>query len=153
MLVTQGNSEDAAIFAQIFFDAVRRGPKPYTQAQREAWVRQVPETKAFAMRLNTQYIAKAGVPERPQGFMTLRRDGYIDFAHILHEARGMGVFRALYGAIEQKARERALDRLSTHASLMAQPAFQAVGFAVMHHEEVERNGQLLARALMEKRLT
>ena len=153
MQITQAAQADIGRLAQVFFDAVRCGPSPYTEAQRAAWVPQVPSADDFAVRLEGQHIVIAGAANQPQGFMTLRADGYVDFAYVLPDARGQGLFRALYRAIEGEARNRRLDHLSTHASLMAQPAFRAVGFEVMHHEEVERNGQLLARALMEKRLT
>ena len=42
--------------------------------------------------------------------------------------------------------------LSTHASLMAQPAFKAMGFGVDAHESVELNGQRFDRARMSKNL-
>ncbi|WP_366874569.1 GNAT family N-acetyltransferase [uncultured Roseobacter sp.] len=66
--------------------------------------------------------------------------------------QGTGLFRKLYDHIEQWARGRREPRLWTHASLMAQPAFRAMGFLVIHHETVVRDGQSLARAEMEKRL-
>ena len=55
--------------------------------------------------------------------------------------------------LEATARAEWEPRLWTHASLMAQPAFAALGFAVIQHETVARAGQTLSRAQMEKPLT
>lgn len=82
--------------------------------------------------------------------MSLDPKGYIDFAYILPEARGMGIFRGLYLHIEKRARDNDLGRLSTHASLMAEPAFAAMGFEVVQRETVEIGGVELSRFAMEK---
>jgi putative acetyltransferase len=59
----------------------------------------------------------------------------------------------MYERIEQRARERGDALLWVHASLIARPAFVAVGFAVRHSEAVEIGGETLQRFELEKRLT
>ncbi|MEZ5920994.1 MAG: GNAT family N-acetyltransferase [Parvularculaceae bacterium] len=86
------------------------------------------------------------------GFMSLAAGGYVDFAYIRPAARGRGLFRALYQSIEEKARQGGVRRLWVHASLMAAPAFKAVGFTVLRAEEVTVNGASLRRFEMEKPL-
>jgi putative acetyltransferase len=135
----------------VFFAAIREGPSPYSERQRAAWCAQPPEPDAFAARLAPQHVVLAADTARVMGFMSLEKD-YIDLAFILPSCRGRGVFRTLFTAIEAKARARGETRLWTHASLMAQPAFRAMGFEVMHHETVEIEGEYLARARMEKTL-
>lgn len=44
-------------------------------------------------------------------------------------------------------------RLWVHASLMAQPAFAAVGFSITEHQAVQIGDQDLKRACMEKLLS
>lgn len=153
MRIRQALETDAEALADVFFRAVREGPSPYSDAQRAAWLPAPPDTADFAARLAAQHVVLAEVAGAPVGFMTLDAEGYVDLAFILPTHRGRGVFRALCDAVERRARQQAATRLSTHASLMAQPAFRAVGFAVIHHETVERAGQELPRALMEKRLS
>ncbi len=152
MQIRRAELSDAGALAQVFFRAVREGPSPYTEAQRAAWMDAPPDTKTFAERLAGQYVILCEERGRACGFMTLDESGYIDLAFILHAARGGGAFRALYEAIEAEARRQGVPRLRTHASLSAQAPFQAMGFAVMHHEEVALAGQHLSRALMEKPL-
>ena len=134
------------------FAAVREGPSPYTQAQRAAWVPAPREGAAWTERLSAQHVVVAEGEDGPLGFMSLAKGGYVDLAYVVPHARGTGLFRRLYEAVEAEARARGETRLTTHASLMAEPAFAAVGFAVTAREVVEIAGERLARAAMEKRL-
>lgn len=143
-------AQDAEGLRQVFYASVRDGPSPYTQAQRAAWAPQLPDADAWAKRLSGLHTAVYDVNGQSVGFMTVEQGGYIDLAFILAEHRGAGVFRALFGMIEQWAVDHREPLLWTHASLLAEPAFQAMGFLVIHHETVARSGQTLDRAKMEK---
>lgn len=139
----------------IVFDAVRNGPSKYTEAQRAAWVPERPSTgsgvgEEWAARLKGQVIAIARDETRFVGFMTLAPEGYIDFAFIRPEAQGSGLFRRLFNMIEDKARSQNEPRLWAHASLMAEPAFAAVGFVVVERQLVQIGDESLKRAMMEK---
>lgn len=139
-------AEDAALGA-LMFDAIHRGPSLYSAAERAAWLAAPNEGPAWSARLSAQHVVVARACGVPVGFITLKED-YIDLAYVAATAQGLGVFRALYTAIEDAAARQ--KRLWTHASLMAQPAFLAVGFHVIQHETVARNGEHLRRAEMEK---
>jgi putative acetyltransferase len=132
------------------YDAVHHGRSHYSPAQSAAWVPEPPASPAWSAKLNLQRVAVAARTGGPVGFMTLGTGGYIDLAYIAPDFQGSGLFRQLYAMIERAARDDGISRLTVHASLMAQPAFLAVGFRVIRHETVSRAGQLLARAEMEK---
>lgn len=134
----------------IVFDAVRNGSSKYTESQRAAWVPVRRGGEEWAARLKGQVIAIARDETRFVGFMSLAPEGYIDFAFIRPDAQGNGLFRRLFAMIEDKARSQNEPRLWTHASLMAQPAFAAVGFTVVEHEVVQIGDQRFERAKMEK---
>lgn len=144
---------DADALGHVMFDAIRSGTSRYTDAQRVAWMARVPTGTEWAARLagSKGWVAEYG--DAVLGFLTLHDDGYIDLAFVRASAQGRGVFSALYSALEKDARAAGLSSLRTHASLMAQPAFEARGFHVIRHETVDRYGETLARAEMEKRLT
>jgi putative acetyltransferase len=139
--------------ADVMFDAVRNGPSKYTEAQRAAWVPTRRNGEAWVARLDRQVIAVARDQTRLVGFMSLDRGGYIDFAYIRPEAQGAGLFRRLFAQIETLARVQNEMRLWAHASLMAEPAFAAVGFAVTEREVVAIGDEHFERAKMKKRLT
>ena len=138
---------DADALGIVMFRAIHEGPSPYTQAQRKAWLAQPNGGPDWSARLAAQYVVLAE-PDAITGFMTMTPEGYIDLAYILPVARGQGLFSALLSRITDEARKNGLTRLSTHASLMAQPAFARYGFEIDHHETVTRNGETLARAAM-----
>lgn len=143
--------EAAAVLGQIMYAAIHADPSPYTPAQRQAWCGQAPNSAAWQTRLAQQEVFVAERQAGPVGFMTLARPE-IDLAFVLPGARGQGVFRGLYDASEHCARMQKITRLTTYASLMAQPAFARMGFVILHQEEVPRGSQVLSRALMAKDL-
>jgi putative acetyltransferase len=102
--------------------------------------------------LEGQVIAIARDDTRFVGFMSLAPDGYIDFAYIRPEAQGTGLFRRLFNKVEAHARAAHEPRLWAPTSLMAQPAFAAVGFSITEHQVVPIGDQDLKRAYMEKPL-
>lgn len=151
-MIRWATPEDLDALGQVFYAAVREGPSPYTEAERIAWVPEQPRGATWRARLAPLQIAVAEVEGKAVGFMGLGCDGYVDMAFLHPDHRGAGLFRRLCAQIETGAREAAEPRLWTHASLTAQPAFQAMGFSIIHHETVERKGERLQRALMEKAL-
>lgn len=153
MHIRPARAGDTAALARVFFEAVREGPSPYTQAQRAAWLPQAHDPVAFSARLAGLHVAVAEDAGLPVGFIAMTPEGYIDLVFIVAAARGRGAFRGLHDTVERAARAQGLNRLWTHASLMAQPAFRAMGFKVIRHELSERAGETLARAEMEKPLT
>jgi len=152
MQIRRAIEEDAPALAQVFFDAVRQGPGPYSPAQRAAWMPAPPDPTEFAARLRQYHVAVAEVSGQPVGFMAMTHQGYIDLAFILPGHRGHGGFRKLYALLEKRAIEDQITCLTVHASLGAQRAFQSVGFSVIRKETVERAGETLRRAEMEKPL-
>lgn len=141
---------DHAELADVLFDAVRNGPSKYTQAQRAAWMPERRSGPEWEARLAAKNIAIGREGARILGLMSIEPGGYIDFAFIRPEAQGTGLFRALFDMVEARARAAHEPRLWVHASLMAQPAFAAVGFSVTEHQVVQIGGQDFKRALMEK---
>jgi putative acetyltransferase len=135
------------------YEAVRSGESRYSERQREAWVPAPRSGPEWTARLAGQDVIVAEEEGEILGFMSLASGGYVDFAYIRPRARHSGLFRQLYELIEALAASRGHDLLSVHASLTAEPAFSAVGFAIGHEEEVELGGERFQRFAMEKRLS
>lgn len=148
--LTWATPTDYAELADVIFDAVRNGPSLYNEAQRAAWVPERRSGEEWEARLAGQVIAIARDDRRIVGLMSLAPGGYIDFAFIRPDAQGTGLFRKLFAKIETLACSQNEPRLWTHASLMAQPAFAAVGFAVTEHQVVQIGSENFERAMMEK---
>ena len=150
--VRAAHVNEADALGAVMWDAVHNAPSAYSPAQKEAWVPQLPNGAAWAARLGDQQIWVAEDAGEICGFVTLAGT-YVDFAYVQASAQGRGVMRAMLAVLEAAARAQDAPRLWTHASVMAQPAFAALGFHVIRHETVARSGQTLARAEMEKVLT
>ena len=151
-ILTWSTPADHAALADVIFDAVRNGASKYTEAQRVAWVPERRSGPEWAARLASKAIAIGRDGTHITGLMSIEPGGYIDFAFIRPERQGTGLFRALFNMVEAHARALQEPRLWVHASLMAEPAFAAVGFAVTESQIVQIGGQDFSRALMEKTL-
>jgi len=147
-----GNADPADYddLGAVMYEAIHHGRSVYTRAQRLAWCPKSRAGSEWAKRLSSQTVYVAHRQNQTLGFMSLADAGYVDFAYIRPAAQGSGLFRRLYRSIEQHAVETQQRRLWVHASLTAQPAFSAMGFAIIKREVVEIGDQSLLRFEMEK---
>lgn len=144
-------SVDYADLADVMFDAVRNGRSAYTDEQRRAWVPEPRSGSEWSARLSNQIIAVGENGDGMAGFMSLGEEGYIDFAYIRPRAQGRGLFRKLFAEIDKQSRTRGDARLWVHASLMAEPAFTALGFAIIEKQTIEIGVERFERFKMELR--
>ena len=143
---------DYDTLGEVMFDAIHNGPTQYTTAQSQAWAPAPRRGAAWANRLSGKTVLLAERGATVLGFMSIEPGGYVDFAYIRPNAQGSGLFRKLFNEVLARAQKAGETELSTHASLMAQPAFAAMGFTVDVHESVDIDGQKLDRARMTKTL-
>lgn len=143
---------DYDTLGELMYDAIHNGPTQYTDAQSQAWMPVPRQGADWHARLAKQHVILAVLGHEVLGFMSIEPGGYVDFAYIRPSAQGSGLFRRLFAAIMERAAAAGETQLSTHASLMAQPAFAAMGFEIEFHETVEVDGQSLPRAKMVKTL-
>jgi putative acetyltransferase len=144
---------DYDALGKVMYDAVRTGRSLYSEAQRKAWMPQPNSGPKWHSRLAAQHVLMDEGDTGLTGFLSLDDSGYIDLAFIHPAAQGSGLFRSLATEIVATARENGLPCLRTHASLMAQPAFAAMGFAITQREVVQISGLDFHRAEMHKLLT
>ncbi len=130
------NKTDYPELADVMFDAVRNGRSAYSDDQRRAWVPERRSGSEWSARLDEQIIVVGENDEGVVGFMSLANFGYIDFAYIRPHAQGQGLFRKLFAEIDTQSRLRGDSRLWVHASIMAEPAFTAMGFAIVERQTV-----------------
>ena len=151
MEVRSYHASDAPALGEVFHRAVREGASHrYNRAQVEAWAPHAPNGPKWETRLAEADTVVALEGETRVGFMNLDESGYLDLAFVLPEQMGQGVSDMLYAVLESRARARGVTRLSTQASLMAEPFFARQGWQVVRRQEVEINGVVLKNAWMEK---
>ena len=154
VLVRSYAAGDAPALGEIFHRAVHEGAAGrYSAEERAAWSPRVPDTLKWQDRLAEAETVVAEGPDGPVGFMSLYLDrAYLDLAFVLPEAMGKGVAAALYAVLETRARATGLTRLTTEASLLAEPFFARQGWQIVKRQRVERLGVMIPNAVMEKDL-
>lgn len=139
---------DASI--RMFLSAIREtASRHYTSDQIAAWAQVDDPARWHEVRLSRPtWIAE--LDGRAAGFSDLMDDGLNDMMFVAPYAGGHGVARALLETIEAVAAERGLERLWTEASLSAEGFFLRHGFVVVRRQMVQKRGQVLKNAVMEK---
>lgn len=152
MRVRAYRAGDASALAQIFYDAIHIGAADaYDAEARQVWCPQVPELLAWAPRLENAVTLVAEVLDRPVGFMSLWPDsGHIDLAFVDPAHTRKGIASSLCRDLETRAGALGLDRMTTDASLQAEPMFVSLGWTVVKRQEIERHGIILRNCQMEK---
>jgi putative acetyltransferase len=143
--------EDAVATLRIFERAVSISAlSRYTQGQVTAWLGRPRDPRAWAADRARVSTFVAELDGRIAGFSDLSEEGYVDrlFVDPDHGRRGVGT--ALLQHVSREAMRRGIAALTTHASLVARPVFEADGFAVTHQETVQKDGEDLKRFFMTK---
>jgi putative acetyltransferase len=145
--------EDGEIAGEIFFDAVHRGAaEHYTPEERLAWAGASPNPSGWRERFVGVDGFIAELDGTPAGFMTIDPEGYIDLAFVRSDAAGKGIGWRLYLAIEERAKQLGIVRLTTEASKKAKPFFERQGWTVEHEQVVRKHNVELTNFKMSKQL-
>lgn len=142
-------ADDASATLRIFEDAIRiTALSRYTESEVRAWLGGEHDVEEWSEARFTANTFVAEVDGQVAGFTDLSATGYVDrlFVHPDFGRRGIGA--ALLEHVGRLAREEGIRHMSTHASLIARPVFEAAGFTVEYEETVERDGESLRRFFM-----
>lgn len=145
--------EDAEATLRIFERAVSiTALSRYTSGEVAAWLGGPRDKGAWAA---DREAASTFVAERAGtviGFSDLFDDGYVDRLFVDPDHGRQGVGRMLLKRVVDEAAQRELPSMTTHASLVARPVFEAAGFTVVHPETVMKDGERLERFYMSKEM-
>lgn len=138
----------------VFYRAVREGTADfYNKAQRDAWAPSKTPDPSQPDKLLDQWCWVAEAKNNILGFMSLTRNGYLDMAFVVPEARGKGVANALYATLMGHAKAEGLKTLTVNASHLARRFFSKQGWAVDYAEDHPSNGQIFERFHMSLDIT
>ncbi|GGA69655.1 acetyltransferase [Arenimonas soli] len=146
-----GGAGDARELAALFTASVHElGKAYYDDEQRRAWASPEPDLARWQDRLAALNVLVAGRNGQTAGFIAFTPDGYIDLLFTAPAHARHGVARALFLAAERHLHALGTYDLHTHASRVARPFFEQVGFTVLAPETVDRDGVALERFAMRK---
>lgn len=153
MVIRLFQKQDCNAIAQLFHDTIREvNSRDYTPAQVKAWA---PDNLHFCdweQDCLSQYTYVAETETEIIGFAQLDTNGHIDcfFCHKNYQRCGVGT--RLYQAIETKAVDLGLARLSVEVSITARAFFESRGFCLVKEQTVLCRGERLNNYVMEKSL-
>ncbi len=86
------------------------------------------------------------------GFASINDNGYIHVMFVHKDFQRQGVALLLYQTIEQYAREKGINRLTSEVSITARPFFEKQGFIVDKEQKRKANQLCLTNYMMSKLL-
>lgn len=156
MKLRRYRDDDCLKLLKLFFDTVRNiNIKDYTQEQVSVWApdNYIEEKyERWSKTLKENFTVVAEIDGKITGFADITSSGYLDRLFVHKDYQGMGIASALLKEIFNYAYEHNIKKITTEASITARPFFEKNNFAVIHKQQVERNGVFLTNFLMEKQL-
>lgn len=144
---------DAEATLRIFERAVRITARSgYSEAEVEAWLGGPRELAAWSADRARVRTFVADIDGTVAGFADLSEAGYVDRLFVDPDFGGRGVATALLADVRRSAHDLGITEMTTHASLVARPVFEAAGFRVEYAETVVKDGERLNRFFMSAKL-
>ena len=144
---------DLEPLVDLFTEAVHVGAAThYDERQRLAWAPIPADLDRWRARFDSTIIRIAERDDAVLGFISYELNGHIDLLYTSPQHHRTGVASALYVDVERTLASREVAELFTEASHLARPFFASHGFFVEEEEHVTRQGVVLPRFRMRKRL-
>lgn len=142
---------DLPAVVQLFKEAVAAiNIKHYTSEQVAVWTTINLEKWQTSLATNITLVAEAN--NIIVGFGDLSHEGYLDRLYIHKDYQGKFISLKIFKALEQKAKELGLEKITTDCSITAKVPAERMGFKVVREQVVEKNGMKFVNYHMEKKL-
>ena len=151
MIVRTAISSDIPVLAELYHHSVREiAPQQYSPAQVAAWAAFATDTESFRRFIleATTFIAEEN--NLILGFGGITVEGHLTSLYVRGDYNRKGVGSKLLTEILEYARIHQCDRIYGEASEFSKPLFEKFGFETYGEEEVEKNGILFHRYLMQR---
>jgi putative acetyltransferase len=153
MTIREFRNADGEALADVFRDAVLgTGPQGYTAIQVQAWARVADDSLGFSSRLAEGYTLVAEIDGVAAAFGQLHPIDHIAMIYCRSSHSRRGLSSAIVVRLEQMARPKGVDKITTEASVISRPFFAKLGFSVTEIERVIRFEAEFKRYKMQKLL-
>lgn len=144
------DGEEPILFS-LFYNTIRTvNIRDYSQVQVEAWAPDDIDPGFWSDKMHSIHPFVIDVDGSIVGYSDLQPSGLIDHFFVHHEWQRRGVGRMLMQEIERRALKGGISMLETHASVTAQPFFEAFDFVVVREQELEMRGKMLKNYFMQR---
>lgn len=142
---------DLPALVQLFKEAVATiNIKHYTPEQVAAWTTINPEKWQTSLSANITLVAEAD--GKIVGFDDMSHEGYLDRLYVHKEYQARFIALKIFKALEQKARNLGLEKITTDCSITAKVPAERMGFKVFKEQVVEKRGMKFINYHMEKKI-
>lgn len=142
---------DVIALAELFYQSVVTvAPQQYSAKQVQAWAsfsRNIESFSKFILEPTT-FIAEEN--DRLLGFAGITADGHLTSLYVRGDYNRQGIGSKLLNKIIEYSQINKIDQLYCEASKFSKPLFEKFGFVVYELEQVEINGVLFQRYLMNR---
>ncbi len=137
----------------LFVDSIKSiCKKDYNPEQINAWISGVENSEKWIDIIQRQYTIVAETNDILLGFATLANHNYFDLLYVNSEFQNLGIAKALFADILQKALKEKQKVLDSDVSITALPFFQKFGFKIISEQRNYRKGIVLINYKMQKNL-
>ena len=148
------NSNDLDAVAEVYRDAVcGLGINAYSKEQVDMWASFTEETQ-FKQQLSKGFTIVAEMKEGTDivAFAQLEPINHIALLYTKASHASKGIGAEICTILEKHALSFGVTMITTHASKIARPFFEKLGYNLVEAEMVNRNGVLFERFKMRKQL-
>lgn len=150
VLIRQFQTTDTPLLIALCRDTIRRvNSRDYSPEQVRAWAPDEVNHARWAT-LADRFTVVAELGGVVVGFADLEADGHLDRFFVHADYQGVGVGKAMMGALTGEAERVGMPRLFAEVSITARPFFERSGFIVLAEQEVMVRGVGLTNYKMER---
>lgn len=144
-------SSDFSVVVKLFKEAVAAiNIKHYTPEQVATWTTINLERWQISLEKNITLVAE--VNGTIVGFGDMSHEGYLDRLYVHKEYQARFVAFKIFKALEQKARDLGLEKITTDCSITAKVPAERMGFVIVREQVVEKHDMKFINYHMEKKL-
>lgn len=152
MIIRIALESDILSLAKLYRDSVEAiALQQYSQAQMQMWASFSLETESFKKFIlePTTFIAEEN--RIILGFSGINKQGHIASIYVHPHYHRQGIGSKLLAKVIEYAQINKMNYLHSEASEFSKPLFEKFGFEMYGQEQVDRNGVLFSRYLMQRR--
>ncbi|MEC4894476.1 MAG: GNAT family N-acetyltransferase [Oscillatoria sp. PMC 1051.18] len=151
MIIRVATNSDILELGKLYTDSVLHlAPQYYSDQQVQMWASFPSQRESFAKFIlePTTFIIQEA--ETILGFSGIANDGHIASVYVHYNYLRKKIGSRLLATVLEYAQSNKIKRLYAEASEFSKPLFAKFGFEIYATEQVERNGVLFERYLVQK---
>lgn len=150
MFLRKYTTIDCKYLAELFYETVHHvNTKDYTKEQLDVWATGNVNINEWDKTFLEHFTIVAVKNEIIVGFGDIDKTGYLDRLYVHKDYQRKGIASAICDELEQTVKGK---KITTYASITAQPFFEQRGYKTIRKQEVNRKGVTLTNYVMEKQI-